>query len=148
MHSASARRSSIRSTATLALVLTVGCAPGRRTDIASAPVAGPCQSAQQDLRTELPSLAVSAAPAKRQSYAAVASRMLLLCDNEARSMSAQFADDWRIHSYFVNKDLKAIVVINDAGFATLLSAHRRRVERLFAMYAGMFGNPPAPGATR
>jgi hypothetical protein len=148
MQSTSALRSSIRSTATMALVLTVGCAPGRRTDIASAPVAGPCQSAQQDLRTELQTLEASAEPAKRQSYAAVASRMLLLCDNEARSMNARFADDWRIHSYFVNKDLKSLVVINEAGFAKLLPEHRGRVERLFALYAGMFGNPPAPGGTR
>lgn len=148
MPTASALRSSIRSTATLALVLTVGCAPGRRTDIASAPVAGPWQSAQQDLRTELQSLTASAAPAKRQSYAAVALRMLLLCDSDARSMTAQFADDWRIRSYFVERDLNALVVISDAGLSTLLPEHRRRVERLFAMYTGMFGNPPAPAGAR
>ena len=148
MPTASALRSSMRVRATLALAFAAGCPAVRHAELASAPLAGPCMSARTELRTELHTLLPSADLAKRQSYATVASRMLLLCDHDVRSMTAQFVDDWRIRSYVVERDLQSLVVIGDSGFAALLPGHRRRVERLLALYAGMFGNPPAPGDTR
>lgn len=143
MHIAALPRSSIRVTAAVALTLAAGCTAGRQADIAPAPVAGPCQSAQQELRAELRTLAVRADPAKRRSYASALSRMLSRCDAEVRSMPAPFADDWRARSYFVTREVTSLVALGDAEFAALLPEHRRRVERLLATYTGMFGNPPA-----
>jgi hypothetical protein len=68
--------------------------------------------------------------------------MLVACDAEARTMSATLADDWRIQSYFVLRDLDQVASLSSAGAVDLLPSHRKRVGRLVATFAAMYGNPP------
>lgn len=63
--------------------------------------------------------------------------MLRACGAEAASMSAAFADDWRVQSFLIERDLGELAQSGDSTRARF-PAHRRRVERLLRMYQAMF----------
>lgn len=108
------------------------------------PAALPCSTGQSQVREQLQQLNAVAAQNRAQlrTYSVAMRQMLVACDADARSMSVTLADDWRIQSFFVRRDLARIENANPEEFVELLPPHRRRVERLIATYTAMYANPP------
>ena len=105
----------------------------------------PCASARRTVTEYLRRMAVADTATLGvlvTPYEAVADTMLVECGNEARGMSAQFADDWKIQAFFVRDDLERLRRMRPAEAASFLPAHRARVARLVATYDGMYSNPP------
>jgi hypothetical protein len=75
------------------------------------------------------------------SYRTAMETMLVECGKDAQAMSAQFADDWRIQSYFVDRELDRMQRMTPSELIAFLPSHRARIERLMAVYAAMFANP-------
>ena len=103
-----------------------------------------CAAAQRDVRQYLPRLAevdATSLTTAIASYRTTTEAMLVECGKDARAMGAQFADDWKIQSYFVDRELDRMQRMSPSALTAFLPSHRARVERLLAMYAAMFANP-------
>lgn len=127
-----------------ALLAASACATAAGTVTAQRSASPACAAAQQQVHQHLPRLAELDTTARATAlgqYWAVVDTMLVECGKDARAMSAQFGDDWRIQSYFVREELDRLKRMSPSAITAFLPSHRARVERLMAMYAAMFANP-------
>ena len=134
------RRAGLFARATLLLAVMSACAAGLSAAGSTTASEG-CQAARNEVRGRLNALAASV-DSISSGYVTAVRGMLRECDNDARTMSAQFADDWRIQSYLIERDLNAAAKLDAGARARAVAAHRSRVERLLAIYDAMFSNPP------
>lgn len=127
-----------------ALVVTGACAGISGPAVTGTQAGLPCATSQLQIREQLQRLNAVDAQNRAQllTYSTAMHQMLVACDAEARTMNVTLADDWRIQSFFVRKDLARFERANPNGIVALLPPHRRRVERLIATYSAMYGNPP------
>lgn len=128
----------------IALVAGAACATTAGTIAPPRPSSPACAAAQRDVRQYLPRLAeldAASLTTAVPSYRTATETMLVECGKDARAMGAQFADDWRIQSYFVDRELDRMQRMSPSALIAFLPLHRARVERLLAMYAAMFANP-------
>ena len=129
-----------------ALLLAVGaCATSRQSAVMHSESDLSCTDSQSRVRDRLEALNTLDGRGHSQrltAYRAAVEHMLVACDAEARSMSATLADDWKIQSVFVRRDLARFEGASPGAIVDSLPSHRRRIDRLIATYAAMYGNPP------
>ena len=127
-----------------ALIVTSACAAISGPAVTRGPAGLPCTTGQSQVREQLQRLNAVAAQNRAQllTYSTAMHQMLVACDAEARTMNVTLANDWRIQSFFVRRDLERIESAAPGALVELLPPHRRRVERLIATYAAMYSNPP------
>ena len=128
----------------IALVGGAACATGAGTTTPQPSSSPACAAAQRDVRQYLRRLADldgASLTTAIASYRTTTETMLVECGKDARAMGAQFADDWRIQSYFVDRELNRMQRMSPSALTAFLPSHRARVERLLAMHAAMFANP-------
>ena len=129
----------------IALVAGAACATTAGTIITPPRPSSPaCAVAQRNVRQYLPRLAeldATSLTTAIASYRTTTETMLVECGKDARAMGAQFADDWRIQSYFIDRELDRRQRMSPSALTAFLPSHRARVERLLAMDAAMFANP-------
>ena len=127
-----------------AVIVSSACATVPSPALTGGPAALPCSSGQSQVREQLQRLNAVAAQNRAQlrTYSIAMQQMLVACDAEARTMSVTLADDWRLQSFFVRRDLARIESAPSEEFVERLPLHRRRVERLIATYTAMYGNLP------
>lgn len=139
-----------RRVALTAWSLAAACAPAVRIDSIAATHAhgGPsCASGQAAVRDEL-ALLTSGGAARRLeiavTYTLAVENMLIACAAEATTMSTTLADDLRIQSFFIRKDLSRLANADSSAMRELLPSHGRRVARFVSTYGAMHGKPPRP----
>lgn len=127
-----------------ALVVTSACAAISSSAVTGTQTGLPCTTGQSQVREQLQRLNAVAAQNRAEllTYSTAMHQMLVACDAEARTMSVTLADDWKVQSFFVRRDLTRFERADSSALVALLQPHRRRVERLIATYAAMYGNPP------
>ena len=128
----------------MALAAGAACATTAGTTTLQRSVSPACAAAQRDVRQYLPRLAeldAASLTTAIASYRTATETMLVECGKDARAMGAQFADDWRIQSYFIDRELDRRQRMSPSALTAFLPSHRARVERLLAMDAAMFANP-------
>jgi hypothetical protein len=132
----------------MALAAGAACATTAGTIAPQRSASPACAASQRDVRQYLPRLAeldAASLTAAIASYRTATETMLVECGKDARAMGAQFADDWRIQSYFVDRELDRMQRMSPSALTAFLPSHRARVERLLTMYAAMFANPAGAG---
>ena len=128
-----------------ALIAAGACTTSRRPAVTHTETDLPCTGSQSRVRDRLEALNTMDGRNHSQrlrAYLGAVEHMLFACDAEARSMSVTLADDWRIQSVFVRKDLARLESASPSAIVELLPAHVRRIDRLIATYVAMYGNPP------
>ena len=121
---------------------------------ACAPTGGPagrpaqpdlaCSTSQSKVNEQLKGLNAATTQDRTRllTYSRAVHQMLVACDAEVRTMNVTLADDWKIQSFSIRKDLERLERAAPDTLREMLPLHRRRVERLIATYTAMYGNLP------
>lgn len=137
------KRCCVRLGLLVALVGAVACGAVRRTDTPYTHANWSCATAKSEARKQLLRLdSRDARGPELATYSAVVDAMLIACDAEAKAMSATLADDWKIQSFLLRRDLARLERMSTAAVVEFLPSHRSRVERVMATFEAMYGNPP------